>query len=206
MKCESCSYYSYTTQSCDYIFIVGHSRGCKGGDECVKYVNGKRRKSISEMAFRDYDAVNKRRERQEQNNKIRMELYNKGMTDDEIARETKMTAMCIRLWRGRNGLPPVPNQNRTDEERMKYYGQGLSDAQIGKRLGCSESCIFRWRKLKGLKANNPVPEIDYGKAVELYEMGMTDSQIGKEIGTSSESVRKWRKRNGLQTKFRRGGK
>lgn len=43
-KCDSCVYRASVNNpwKCDYIFIVGHSRGCNPDKECTKYKKGKR--------------------------------------------------------------------------------------------------------------------------------------------------------------------
>lgn len=38
-RCHGCVYFGgekYMNASCNYLFIVGHSRGCPGGDNCTK--------------------------------------------------------------------------------------------------------------------------------------------------------------------------
>ena len=55
-KCKTCKY--RTSESamnrCDYIFIIGHSRGCDPGDKCTTYKRGNR---ISYNQSYDYKAT-----------------------------------------------------------------------------------------------------------------------------------------------------
>lgn len=43
-KCKTCKYRAPQSEmyGCDYIFIMGHSRGCDPGDTCNVYENGDR--------------------------------------------------------------------------------------------------------------------------------------------------------------------
>lgn len=43
-RCTSCYYYGAAIKSCDYLVMVGHSRGCPPGDGCRLYVRRTTRK------------------------------------------------------------------------------------------------------------------------------------------------------------------
>ena len=43
-KCKSCKYRAAKDKpwECEYISIIGHSRGCEPGDDCTVYKKGRR--------------------------------------------------------------------------------------------------------------------------------------------------------------------
>lgn len=43
-KCSTCQYRAASTNDwkCEYILLVGHSRGCEPGELCTQYVRGDR--------------------------------------------------------------------------------------------------------------------------------------------------------------------
>ncbi len=134
-----------------------------------------------------------------------MEMYGKGMTDAEIAREIGGVKSTVFQWRHRNNLPP--NQ-RKQEFKSKYdyaefrrlWDKGLNDSKIAKAVGCAMSTVNRWRMLEGLASNGvsgSEPRIDRKKMRELYDTGLSDSKIAKEVGCNPSTISKWRIREGL---------
>lgn len=53
-KCNSCKYRASQNDmhGCDYVFIVGHSRGCDPGDFCTVYERGDRIESRNRISYK----------------------------------------------------------------------------------------------------------------------------------------------------------
>lgn len=133
------------------------------------------------------------------------ELYNKGLSDGEIAREIGSVKSTIYQWRHRNNLPPnVKNQTHKTKydyaEFRRLWDKGLSDSKIAKAVGCAMSTVNRWRMLEGLASHGlsgSVPVFDRARMRELYDKGLNDPAIAREIGCGSSAVSKWRIRENL---------
>ena len=87
-----------------------------------------------------------------------LELYNKGLSDGEIAKDVGCTPSAVRCWRRREGHPANVNQRpvRSKYDRLTFrllYDQGLSDGQIARKLGCGTTTVATWRNKAGLKPN-----------------------------------------------------
>lgn len=59
IKCDTCQYRAASANywKCEYILLVGHSRGCEPGNLCTKYKRGNRlplSKSIQYASSIDY--------------------------------------------------------------------------------------------------------------------------------------------------------
>lgn len=134
-----------------------------------------------------------------------MALYQKGLTDGEIAREVGSVKSTIYNWRHRNGLPP---NGKMQDSASKYdykvfrelWEQGLSDTKIARVAGCAASTVSRWRTLEGLKSkglSGSAPILDRRKMRELYDAGLSDAKIAQEIGCNASTISKWRIRENL---------
>lgn len=107
-KCQSCYYRGKHGYGCNYLSVVGHSRGCpvKG---CTKYKFSRKRakKEVPPPTVKEAEAAEvpesilKKRGRYDQ----RMELYQQGLTDPEIAGEMGISKGAIAHWRKALGLP-----------------------------------------------------------------------------------------------------
>lgn len=91
--------------------------------------------------------------------KKRLELYNQGLNDVEIATQLGLTHEAIFAWRKSRDL--LPN-GRTDSRRLVLvnedkirllYNQGLNDSEIGREIGCERYTITYWRRAHGLSPN-----------------------------------------------------
>ena len=73
---------------------------------------------------------------------IRLKLYNKGLTDRQIAIRLKLTTAAIHHWRKMNNLP---NKNAT--ERINYTDyilQGMTIKQIADLKGKTYNSVYNW--------------------------------------------------------------
>ena len=104
----------------------------------------------------------------EEEEKKRLDLYNQGMSDAEIANRVYVTKSVICNWRTRRGLSPnAPKgfqkgnkygcMGRLSEvkenKRCMLLCRGLNDAQIARIVGVDNSTISQWRRSRGLPSN-----------------------------------------------------
>ena len=100
--------------------------------------------------------------------KRRLDLYNQGMSDAEIAKRCHVIKSVVNGWRTRRGLPPnAPKgfqkgnkygcMSRLSEvkenKRRDLLKRGLNDAQIARIVGVENSTISQWRRRRGLTSN-----------------------------------------------------
>lgn len=104
----------------------------------------------------------------EEEEKKRLDLYNQGMSDAEIAKKCYVIKSVICNWRTRRGLPPnAPKgfqkgnkygcMGRLSEvkenKRRDLLKRGLNDTQIARIVGVENSTISQWRRIRGLSSN-----------------------------------------------------
>lgn len=205
-SCQGCVYHAGGMNTCDYILIEGHPRGCPVGKNCTRRIAGRRRRetvSISRSAVPS-PAIEKRIYA----SRRKMELYEKGMSDGEIARELKMSASAVRQWRVANCLPPHVSAEtlrlrQMGAERMELYNAGMSDREIAEVVGCTPDNIATWRGKKGMPPNpgndkgRHVPPEQEALRMELYKQGLSDSQAAEQCGLTTMGFARWRQRHKL---------
>lgn len=103
--------------------------------------------------------------------KQRLELYNKGLDDDEIAEIEGCSVGYIGQWRIKNGLPKHKDNRRKSLEelhikRMALYNKGLTDEEIAQELGLKKKTISYWRQNQKLKMNKKENENDNNKSYD----------------------------------------
>lgn len=138
-----------------------------------------------------------------------MELYGKGYTDPELAKEFEVTKYEIQKWRRFEGLEAAYNGIKMQERkyREKYgrmkdlYERGMDDDEIAAAMGTVISSVQKWRYKNNLKKNKDrskrlKPET-LQRIRELYDNEMNDKQIADELGIKSFTVSGWRQREGL---------
>lgn len=88
---------------------------------------------------------------------MRLELYNMGLSDKEIAEKVFLTQSAISGWRRKNNLKtnhPRPVITQKIEEKMLFlYKSGLSDREIGNCVSLSKPTVQRWRQKNNLRPN-----------------------------------------------------
>ena len=85
---------------------------------------------------------------------LRMELYNQGKNDRQIADAIGVGDTAIYKWRKQHGLKANYTPNLKDN-RLELYNQGLTDQEIAKAIGKNPQAIKEWRKVNKLKNNRP---------------------------------------------------
>ena len=87
----------------------------------------------------------------------RLALYNKGLTDAQMANLLFLSVAGVRHWRERCGLRKWQKEKQPDARAdavAKLHGLGLNDREIGERLNV-KSDVVRWvRKKIGLPVND----------------------------------------------------
>lgn len=104
----------------------------------------------------------------EEEEKKRLDLYNQGMSDAQIAKRVYVEKNAIQHWRKRRGFPPnAPKgfqkgnkygcMGRLSEvkenKRCMLLCRGLNDTQIAGIVGVENSTISQWRRSRGLPSN-----------------------------------------------------
>lgn len=104
----------------------------------------------------------------EEEEKKRLDLYNQGMSDAEIAKRVYVVKNVIQRWRTRRGLSPnVPKgfqkgnkcgcigilSEIKENKRRDLLKRGLNDTQIARIVGVENSTISQWRRSRGLPSN-----------------------------------------------------
>ena len=81
-------------------------------------------------------------------NKKRMELYNQGLTDKEIAKKLKNNKKTIYLWRKKNNLSANGRKSKISDNKLRkifFYSQmDLSYNEIAKKSDCSVGSVYYW--------------------------------------------------------------
>lgn len=83
-------------------------------------------------------------------------LYDRGLTDREIAEEMGCARDSVRLWRKRTELPPNGNKakRRVDWDAVRaLYMAGMTDREIAEATGHHRQSIGDWRRTEGLPCN-----------------------------------------------------
>ena len=89
-----------------------------------------------------------------QEHDLRMDLYNQGKNDRQIADILGVGDTAIYKWRKKNGLK-ANYQPTANDNRLELYNQGLTDQEIAKAINKNASAIKEWRKVNKLKNNRP---------------------------------------------------
>ena len=125
------------------------------------------------------------------------ELYERGLTDRQIAEKLECTTTTIYAWRKRWGKAAHAEKPRgkvDPELALKLYLEGKNDREIGEAMGCGHNAIAYWRYRNGLPALCWGAHYDWAKAWPLYRAGAEDKQIAEAVGCSIRAVRDWRRR------------
>ena len=127
-------------------------------------------------------------------------LYERGLTDREIANELNVSIDVIQNWRYNRGMPA--NSAKPDfSDREEYYRQGLTDREIADRAGVTCNTIVNWRNRRGYPPNagprKRIEKKEFPSRRKLYELGLTDEAIAKAENCSRVTICNWRRRNNL---------
>ena len=81
-------------------------------------------------------------------------LYNKGLTDSEIAQQMHVSTATVWHWRQERKLPTHGSVHRQhwQTQAQAMYADGKSDTEIASALSVSKNAVWRWRQEQGLPA------------------------------------------------------
>lgn len=118
--CLSCKWYSRESRSCDYYLLNFIRRGCPADDNCKRYKPGRRQMGALPNSFKPLNGRSKKiRERDAQCKA----LYERGMSDSQIAAELGCAHETIRRWRLSYGLP-TQKEVRKRNDTVQADGRG----------------------------------------------------------------------------------
>lgn len=84
---------------------------------------------------------------------ILMELYQQGLTDNSIAKETGISSGSVRNWRKARNLPPSKSAGFDKKQARALYDQGWHDGMIARKMGVHHGSVHHWRTREGLPPN-----------------------------------------------------
>ena len=138
----------------------------------------------------------------EEKNAERKRLYDKGLTDKQMAEELGIHKTTLVSWRNKHKLPLHPSRGNmlSDEDealRRKLYRMGLSDGVIARKVGVAPITIYGWRHSRKLKPNfeTSVSSAQRRQRCEqtkqilrLYKRKKSLNEIAETVGLPYQSV------------------
>lgn len=95
--------------------------------------------------------------------KMRLYLYKKGLSDAKIGKICNVTGQAIWRWRKNRNLKARRTIYLSQEEerkRLELYWRGMNDIQIAKKCGVIVNTIWRWRRERKLSPYNKKTRTD----------------------------------------------
>ena len=110
-KCKSCLYHDRHLRTCDYILLEGKRRGCKIDNNCIRYERRDGRDRRLGVLLIGYNTGYHK----PISPKLlaRQGMYDRGLTDREIADVEGCSPDVIKSWRRRHGLVSQRNREET---------------------------------------------------------------------------------------------
>lgn len=130
-------------------------------------------------------------------------LYEKGLSDPEIAEKMGVTKGVIKYQRHKHRLLHL--RLFTDRELIDLHYEGYNDREIGEKIGASASVVFYHRKRLGIKANRYIAldrTFTDSQLVELHKRGLNDREIADALGVKKLSINYYRRKLGLESNYR----
>lgn len=133
-------------------------------------------------------------------------LYNKGLSDNEIAKKLNCSRKTIARRRKELGLGINYWKSFVwkDSDTIKQlYTEGKSSAEISKITGVSISTLAKFKKQFNIKSSfdSKMSEDDIKKAMSLAEKGLMDTEIAEMFGVSRSNIWVHRKKQRIESKF-----
>jgi DNA-binding CsgD family transcriptional regulator len=119
-----------------------------------------------------------------------IELYDKRLTDKEIAEVLGVSQSSVNYRRQRLGLENNYHKRKKkfDEDKfLELYNSGYTDKEIAHRMDLTPPAIHYRRTKLGLKSNNELPDIN--EILNLSSRGYIPQQIAEQLRVSVASVR-----------------
>lgn len=95
-RCRTCLYHGRKTHTCDYMLITNERRGCPA-HSCTRYKSTERIKELGQY-YAVHDGIGASDEEL-------IGLYDRGLSDVEIAKVVGRSRTFVARWRKRLGLP-----------------------------------------------------------------------------------------------------
>ncbi len=128
-------------------------------------------------------------------------LYEKGLSDTEIAEALGVTRGVVKYQRHKLGL--LHKRLFTDQELVDLHQEGYNDREMSEKLSASEAVIFYHRKRLGLKANRYTNSNRLNdRLIVLHGKGLNDREMAKELGISKDVVSQRRRRLRLKSNYK----
>jgi len=132
-----------------------------------------------------------------------LQLYEKGMTDRQIADELGVSQSAVNYRRGKLGLPSNFERKEPSNDLIKDLNQrGYTDRQIAERLGISQASVNYRRQRLGLPSNFKAEKLSDDNLLLLYDEGLSDREIAEELGVTPAAINYRREKLGLASNSR----
>lgn len=137
--------------------------------------------------------------------KTRLELYNSGLNDSQIAEKVGVHREAIRKWRSRMGLVKRPFRKyptKTIDTICDLYKEGKKLVEIAKITGVSSPSIVKYLNERGLRSieKRRNHTINKTEICRLYHEGHNISSISRTTGNSRVTISNLLEKRGLRKK------
>ena len=78
----------------------------------------------------------------------RLELYNKGMSDREMAKLLYLDVSTVVYWRKIKNLSPNKSKMRREIDRLIKNGMAVKD--IADSVGCHTNTVYKYKKMMSM--------------------------------------------------------
>ena len=144
-------------------FMPLYRQGLSDGE--IAAATGKEKRTVQKWRARwglPYNPC-KREKACREDQRRRRELYDRGLSDREIAEETGAKISTVTSWRDNFGLTPNPGGKRGipvswEEDGLRLYREGKTDREIAEAVGRSVATVGEWRRKHGLALHPARPE------------------------------------------------
>lgn len=193
--CRNCIYRSRQHNTCDYIVIEGHSRArgqALPGEGCTVRVTGTRRAPPhvvhgQRSSPRTLPETKPRKRPGQyaptQAHLAKLELWEDGRTDSEIAEIMGIERKTVVGWRRAHNLPPNMPPKPEPKPAPKPKPEPKPEPPKPEPKPPKQS------RRTGLQ--------DFPERMALYQQGMNDAQIAEAVGATRNAIANWRAKRNL---------
>ena len=134
------------------------------------------------------------------------ELYNKGLSDREMANNLGCSRKVVERRRTKLGLLPNCRQSpiwKHVDEIRRLFAEGKSGAEICNLFNVSSTTLAKLKQKRNIRSNYEMKltKADVEKALELAKNGLMDPEIAKQLNVSRGSILRLRKINNIKSSF-----
>ncbi len=137
-----------------------------------------------------------------------IDMYNQGMTQEEIAEKFNCTQENISYILIDAGIKTEPMATPEFREQVidMYLNQGMTQEEIAEILGCSHTPISYILRDAGIKTEPKITPEVIERIIKMREQGMSQSQIADSIGCHQVAISKVLIAAGMRTGFKKPNK